>query len=191
VVTNDAELAELCWSLHNVGRTRRGARYYHAILGSNLRMTEWQGAILLSQLERLPAQMATREANATYLTRALSRLPGIITLPADPRVTSHGRHLYILRCETAAFGGRSRDDVVAALKAEGIPAQAGYVPLYTSPAIVDTMKRMRGVSALPICPVVERLHQETVWLPQYVFLGTQHDMDSIVEAVAKIEAAWR
>ena len=189
VVTNDETLAELGWSLHNVGRIRRGARYYHAILGSNLRMTEWQGALLLSQLKRLPAQMATREANANYLTQALLRFPGVVTLPGDARVTRHGRHFYIFRYQSAAFGGRSRDDFIAALQAEGIPAGAGYVPLYTSPAIVDTMKRMFGVSTPPVCPVVESLFQETVWLPQYVFLGTQNDMDSVAEAMAKIEGA--
>jgi dTDP-4-amino-4,6-dideoxygalactose transaminase len=191
VLTNDERLAEVCWSLHNVGRTRQGARYFHAILGSNLRMTEWQGAILLSQLDRLPAQMAAREGNARYLSGALRGQPGIIVLPDDPRVTSHGRHLYVFRYQAAAFGGRSRDDFVTALQAEGIPAQSGYVPLYTSPAIAGTMKRMFGTSELPVCPIAEQLCRETVWLPQNAFLGAQHDMDTIVEAIAKISEAWQ
>src|SRR6478735_8757971 len=53
VITNDSELAELCWSLHNVGRVRGGEWYQHEILGWNFRMTEWQGAVLLAQLDRL------------------------------------------------------------------------------------------------------------------------------------------
>ncbi len=73
IVTNDPELAELCWSLHNVGRVRGGAWYQHEILGWNFRMTEWQGAVLLAQLERLPEQEPVREAGARYLERRAGR----------------------------------------------------------------------------------------------------------------------
>src|SRR5690606_8381823 len=72
VLTNDAELAELCWSIHNVGRVPGGEWYQHERLGSNLRMTEWQAAVLLAQLERLPEQLALREANARYLAERLA-----------------------------------------------------------------------------------------------------------------------
>ena len=93
IVTNDPELYERCWSLHNVGRTRNGAWYHHEILGLNLRMTEWQGAILLAQLERLEEHYPLREKNARYLSAALTSLGGLSPLPADPQVTRHARHL--------------------------------------------------------------------------------------------------
>src|SRR5690606_1519089 len=86
VLTNDPELAELCWSIHNVGRVPGGEWYQHERLGSNLRMTEWQAAVLLAQFERLTEQLALRDANARYLAERLAAVTGLAPLPTDPRV---------------------------------------------------------------------------------------------------------
>lgn len=194
VVTDDPELYARCWSLHNVGRVPDGAWYQHEILGWNLRLPEWEGAILLAQLERLPEHMPIREANARYLTAGLAEVDGIAPRPDDPRVTSDARHLFIMRYDAAAFGGRSRDEFVAALQAEGItPATAGYVPLTRSPAVRRTLETLfgpEGVAALPTCPVAERAAREAVWLTQQTLLGDERDMDSIVDAILKIQRAW-
>ncbi|HOG48682.1 MAG TPA: DegT/DnrJ/EryC1/StrS family aminotransferase, partial [Anaerolineae bacterium] len=203
VVTNDERLAELCWSLHNVGRVRGGAWYYHEIVGWNLRMTEWQAAVLLAQLERLPEQAARREANACYLADALGQVPGIGPLPANPLVTQHARHLFIMRYDPAAYGGRSRDEFLRALQAEGIePVSPGYVPLHRTPAIRRALAALcqeerslcataaDGLPELPACPHAEEAAERAVWLFQYALLGERSDMDSIAEAIAKIQRAW-
>ena len=52
ILTNDDALEDLVWSMANVGRTREGLWYEYAREGWNSRLTEWQGAILLAQLER-------------------------------------------------------------------------------------------------------------------------------------------
>ncbi len=82
LVTNQPELYERCWSLHNVGRVRSGAWYQHELLGLNLRMTEWQGAVLLAQIERMEEHARRREQNAGYLIEALSQVQGLEELPA-------------------------------------------------------------------------------------------------------------
>ena len=204
VITNDEALAELCWSLHNVGRVRDGAWYQHEIIGGNLRMTEWQAAVLLAQLERLTEHAARREANARYLAEALSEVPGVTPLPWDDRITGHAHHLFICRYDPAAFGGRSRADFVAALVAEGITtASVGYAtPLHRNNAIrrsvAANLARVGrkpplaadGLPALPACPRAEWATQHTFWLAQNTLLGTQADMDSIVAAICKIRRAW-
>ena len=60
-LTNDETLAEVAWSLANVGRVRGGGWYQHERVGWNMRMTEFQGAFLRTQLERLPEQLRRRE----------------------------------------------------------------------------------------------------------------------------------
>ncbi len=194
VITNYEALYEKYWSLHNVGRTRRGAWYHHELLGGNLRMTEWQGAILQAQLERLPEHLQTREANARYLSEALSEIEGLSPLAEDVNITEQSRHLFILRYDKTAFGNQSRDDFIKALQAEGIDsANPGYVPLYRSPAIRNTLLARCGPDSskeLPLCPVAERASQEGIWLGQNIFLGTQGDVDSVVEAINKIQKAW-
>ena len=194
VVTNDPELAELCWSLHNVGRVRGGAWYQHEILGWNFRMTEWQGAVLLAQLDRLPEQELVREAAARYLDRTLADVPGVRPIAVDARVTRHAHHLYPVRYDPSAFGGRSRDEFLAALQAEGISCvSAGYVPLTSSPAIRRALSDLFGPESLAqfdSCPVAEDASRQVFWLTQIALLGDQEALDSIVTAIRKIQAAW-
>ena len=192
LITNDPGLHEVCWSIHNVGRSRTGAWYHHEILGWNLRMTEWQGAILLAQIERLDEHAARRERNARYLGEALSAIPGISPLPGDPRVTRHAWHLMIVRYDPARFGNRPVDDFVAALSAEGItPLSRGYVPLHHSPAIRKAIQATFGADpAQTSLPWTERAADRTFWLAQNIFLGDTEDMDDIAEAIHKIQRAW-
>jgi dTDP-4-amino-4,6-dideoxygalactose transaminase len=190
LVTNDPELADKCWSIHNVGRVRGGAWYQHEVLGLNLRLPEWEGAVLLAQLDRLPQQSLIREENTRYLLRALrSEVQGLAPLEDDPRVTAHSRHLFILRYSPQAFGGHSRAEFVRAMIAEGIaPISPGYIPLHQSPAIQRAM-----ISAnLNRCelPMAEQAGMDTVWIDQTPFLGDHKDMDSIVDAAKKIQRVW-
>ena len=48
LVTNEKDLADLCRSFSHCGRTEGSAWYDHNYLGSNLRMTEFQAALLLA-----------------------------------------------------------------------------------------------------------------------------------------------
>jgi dTDP-4-amino-4,6-dideoxygalactose transaminase len=200
IVSNDPELAERCWSLHNVGRVREGAWYQHEFLGWNYRMTEWQGAVLLAQLERLPEHVALRADNAAYLAGRLGDVEGITPVAVDARVTGHAWHLFIATYDPAAFGGRTCAEFLKMMNAEGIPCSAGYVPLNRSPAIRRSLAEQAGeigpwetgevdLPELPACPVAEDLCQRTIWLQQRLFLGDHEDMDDIVAAIAKIQRA--
>ncbi len=168
-----------------------GVWYEHEHLGTNFRLAEWEGALLLVQLERLPEHMPVREANARLLARLLEDVGGLSPLPDDERVTSHSRHLFIARYRPEAFGGHSRRDFIEALRAEGItPCSPGYIPLHRTPAVIRTLAQRQGVTELPPCPVAERAAEEAVWFFQYALLGEASDMESIAEAVAKIRRAW-
>jgi len=195
VVTNDDALNDLCWSLHNVGRVREGAWYQHEILGWNFRMTEWAGAVLLAQLERLPEQMPVREANANYLDVALAEIPGISPLETDGRVTRHARHLYSVRYDATRFGNHPRAEFIAAMHAEGMSCiSAGYVPLTQSPAIHRALHDLFGpesVAGIAQCPRADEAGDQVLWITQNALLGDQEDMDSIATAIEKIQAAWR
>ena len=122
LVTNQSEIAERCWSLHNVGRIRTGAWYQHEFLGWNYRMTEWQGAILLAQFERLPEHMRNEgPTTPAYLSARLRRLGASVPAKVDPRVTGHAWHLYMATYDPDAFGGKSCTEFITMLRAEGIP----------------------------------------------------------------------
>ncbi len=198
VVTNDDNVYAAAWSIHNCGRIPEGKWYEHHVLGSNMRMTEFQGAILLAQMKRLEAQMKTREENALYLDGLLSQIDGIKPLKRDPRVTTHAYHLYIFRYYSEVFGGVSRAKFLEALNAEGVPCSAGYVPLYKEkmfysdpdgcPIGCGFAGRKMDYSTVN-CPVAENAcANEAVWFGQNMLLGTKQDMEEIAAAIAKIKA---
>ena len=197
LTTNDPELAERARSFHDCGRVAGGKWYEHAILGGNYRLTEFQSVLLLAQLARLPEHIERREQSAAYLDRELSRFDGIRPLPRDPRVTAHAYHLYVFRFIEDDFGAISRDDFVAAMRAEGIPASTGYpIPLNCQPVFTNRAFDTRATNYDPNyaptqferleLPACLRACAETVWLMPNMLLGSSSDMEDIVTAVHKI-----
>jgi dTDP-4-amino-4,6-dideoxygalactose transaminase len=197
VITDQEAVYDAAWSLINVGRVRDGAWYQHESMGSNFRMTEWQGAILLAQMTRLDAQTERRNRNALYLADQLGHIPGIAPLKRDPRVTRHAYHIFIFRYDASEFGGLPRPEFLRALAAEGIPCSPGYVPLYRQGAFrINSASHPFPAQRVDYgqvrCPVTERVcEHEAVWMGQSMLLAEREDMDDIAEAVGKIQRASR
>lgn len=182
ITTNDGNFAERCVQFRSCGRKAGESWYIHYVLPANYRMVEWEAAVLLAQLERLPAQLNDRQHSASFLNRHLSEVPGISTTPNDPRCEVHGYYLYQFRYDASQFHGASRDTFVRALEAEGVPCHIGYPwPLQKNPFFADD-PAIRDLQF----PVAERLCRETVVIPHQVLLGSREDLEDIVQAVAKI-----
>lgn len=181
LTTSDAGLAELAWSYGNQGRSRGGAWYQHDRLGTNLRLTSLQAALLRVQLERLPTQLAQRAKNAERL-RAGLRAGSVLRAPEfDPRVTGHGLHLFVMRLNTERFPGLSRERVAEALIAEGVTGVSYYpYPLYRNQLFQNYRHKV-----LP-CPNAEQMTRECLWLTNDVLLGSEEDVDDVLGAAAKI-----
>jgi len=178
ITTDDDEIAEKVWSLRNVGRPRKGPWYEHKLYGWNYRITEFQAAVLIAQLERAPELMKRRERGARILDKLLSEIDGITPLKPDNRVTKHAYHLYIFKYDSREFSNLPKQRFVEALSAEGIPCSAGYRPLY-SYAFLPPSKPL---------PNTERAsYNEAVWIPQYVLLADEGDLEDIPRAIEKIK----
>jgi len=195
VTTSDDEIAERVETYTNCGRASRSDRFGHRLLGFNYRLTEFQAAVLLGQLEKLPAQTALRARRAERLSMGLAAIPGLSLLRPDPRQTTQAFYHYVFKYDAAAFGGASRDRFVAALEAEGIPCDGlFYEPVYRSTLFdVDPVDFPALGGRLPWeatrCPVAEKAaFEESVWLHHRILLGTEKDVDAVLEAVAKIRA---
>jgi dTDP-4-amino-4,6-dideoxygalactose transaminase len=194
VLTDQPEVYDRAWSLIHVGRVREGGWYQHELLSGNYRMTEFQAALLLSQMRRLEEQTRRRNDNALYLAQQLEEIPGIRPLARDERITCHAYHLFIFRYDSEPFGGLPRQEFLRALNAEGVPCSPGYTPLYREHAFQPSPETHpfagnRDYHAVR-CPVAERAcTEEGVWLTQPLLLGTHRDMDDIVASIRKIQAA--
>lgn len=187
ILTNNEELADMAWSLTNVGRIRNGGWYQHEHIGWNLRMTEFQAAILIGQMTRLEEQMAARERNGKLLTQLLSEIEGIQVLRRDPGITRHAYHLYMFKLEAALANRIDKNEVIKQLVAEGIPASSGYVSLNQNQAVINETKKWTGENRVYSCPISERLCvKEVLWLHQNMLLGDESDIHDIAEAVRKV-----
>ncbi len=198
ILSNDSELIEICRSFHNQGRGAQGGGSSYVCNGDNRRLTEFQGALLLTQLERLEEQSRTREQNAIYLTKLLGEIPGIKPARSYDGCTRNAYHLYMFRYEPTHFSSLPREQFLKALRAEGIPCSPGYAPLNKEPFLKATLhsrafryiysaKEIAQLEERNQCPENDRLCQEAVWLTQNMLLGTKQDMDQIAEAIRKIQ----
>jgi dTDP-4-amino-4,6-dideoxygalactose transaminase len=195
VLTNDDRLAELCHSLIDCGRPKdpEGRNY---TFGANYRLSELQAAIMEVGLERLPEQGALREEHAAYLDEALSELEGVRVLRRDERITRRACYEYIFAIDPAAFGGADKERVLAALRAEGVPAHGGYEPMHDNDIFRPTPQNHPVAKLYPErfdfsrlrLPETERAaNREAVWLSQRALLGDRAGVDHVVEAVRKVQ----
>jgi dTDP-4-amino-4,6-dideoxygalactose transaminase len=195
ILTDSDEFAELAWSLRHYGRTKRGLWYEHHRLGWNGRMTEFCGALLRTQLRKLPSQNARRMENVAYFCERLRDVEGLRPVRLHPRVTQRNHYLLMLRYDAAAWDGLPRERFIEALGAEGVPASAGYSFLnFENPVLSQlplTAKLDYGRFAESCPNAVRACRQEAVWLVHQLFLGDRRDVDMIVEAILKVRDRCR
>jgi perosamine synthetase len=165
----------------------------------NLRLTDFQGAMLLAQMTRIEEQARRRETNAAYLTKLLAEIPGIHPAKQYEGCTRNAFHLYMFRYEAQAFAGLKRATFLRAMAAEGIGVSAGYQPLNREPFLEETFAT-RGYQRLYSeaerkqwkdrnhCPVNDQLCEQAGWLTQTMLLGPKEDMEQIATAIKKIQA---
>ena len=136
-LTDDPGLAERMSHARNHGEL---AGYP---VGLNLRMTEIEAAIALSQLNKVKGIVEGRRELAEYLTHCVVNYPGLIP-PLVREGCVHAYYMWALTIE------KERDWFVDAMIAEGVPLRKGYVePLYRLPAFAKYKAH---------CPTAEWLH---------------------------------
>ena len=171
VTTNSRELYEKLLRLRTHGITRetkvrpfpmRHPWYYEKVeLGNHYRMTEIQAALGRSQLKRISNFLRRRRSiSRTYQEKLRS---SSFTLPSlTPEATSSW-HLYVV---TMKSGKEKRDELLKALKNEGIHANLHYLPVqnfkFYKKQSTDHKGKRRGYS---LCPTAEKYAQQAISLP--------------------------
>lgn len=211
LTTNNPEIAEKLDALRNCGRrpegnayddTDKGAGVYsdegNFIQSGNYRITEFQAAILLEGLKRLPEQNRVRDENGIYMNSLLQHMPGVSPVRRDKRETKEAYFNYAFRYNRKEFKGLPVEKFRKALESElGIGVDACYEPLNHCSLYVPLTKPSRHKLTeqtwkeldpsrfeLPVC---ERIHkEESVCIHHKVLMGKKEDMDGIAEAIKKV-----
>jgi len=196
IISNDDTFERNARSVHDCGRMPGEWFYSHFIYGSNYRLSEWQGAVLMAQLGRLDEQTRKRHQNARVLDRELRKMPGITPQKLDERCTRNGQYAYIFHFDNKEFDGISTERFIEAINAEGIPNQASYPQLHDLHMFRngEYRKCLSGSQAKEehaflkhSFPYTQLAAWETVWIPQPALLGDEQDMHEIVAAISKIQ----
>jgi UDP-4-amino-4,6-dideoxy-N-acetyl-beta-L-altrosamine transaminase len=184
-MTNDAGLAGKMALFRSHGMTRDPAQmthepdgpwYYQQIeLGYNYRMTELQGALGLSQMERLEPYVSRRHEIARRYDRLLAEIP--VTVPWQHPDGYSGLHLYVVRLQTDKTRS-SHKQVFAALRSAGIGVNLHYIPVHTQPYY-----QAMGFEAGDF-PEAQRYYAEAISLPMFSAL-TESQQDAVVAALRR------
>lgn len=159
-----------------------GPWYYEQVsMGFNYRLTDFQAALLVSQLGKLEAFKERRHEIVEKYDKAFRDVPGIIVQKEIPE-SDTCRHLYIIRLDLDALTC-TRRQFFDAMSAENVQCQIHYVPVYWFP-----FYRRMGYSK-GLCPVAEEVYKGIMSIPLYPML-TDADTDDVIHAVKKIAAYY-
>lgn len=200
ITTNSEQFAQECYRFHNQGQGGQTAAFNpgEGTRASNLRLTEFQGGLLLAQMTRTEEQARRRNENAAYLTELLNEIPGIMPAKLYKGTTRSAWHLYMFRYDKEYFAGLSREKFIEALTAEGVPCSSGYGPMNRQDYVTGLAKnkhylRIYGEKTMNQwlernqCPQNDKLTTEQgVWFYQTMLLGKRTDMEQIADAIRKI-----
>ena len=163
---------------HGIGtsyreREARGEWYYEmTALGYNYRITDFQCALGISQLKRLPAWLERRREIARAYDDAFAGTPAVVPLDTAAGAI-HAYHLYVVRISE----GLDRNKVFRELRANGIGVNLHYIPVHLHPYYVKRFGTGPG-----LCPVAEKAFNQILSLP--IFPSMTDDM--VDEVIAKV-----
>ena len=172
ITTNDRTVAERAKMIRSHGSK---VRYFHEMLGYNLRMTDIAAAIGLVQLKKLDDFNNARVSNANVLSSKLNNSTTFL-LPDIDKHCRHVFHQYTMRVNSSII---SRDEVVAYLGKKGIGTGIYYpLPIHKQPYY----KEIGFNDSLPVC---EKAASEVFSLPVHPAIN-KVDLDTITKAMGEL-----
>ncbi len=187
IVTDDHNLADLCRSLRNQGRSMPselaqegssglGLWLSHERLGYNYRLSEIACALGVAQMRRLDEIIeARRRVASEYLDRLLG-IPGII-LPTIESGTSMSWFVFTVRLERG-YTAEERDRIIEGLRNHDVGCAPYFPSIHLMPEYVRRFGYERGAF-----PIAESVSDRTIALPFHGGL-TERDIDLVAQTLS-------
>lgn len=155
-----------------------GPWYYEQVgLGYNYRITDFQAALIISQMKKLDRFIARRKEIVGRYNEAFSDIPELI-LQREIHQSDTCRHLYIIRLDLTKLNC-TRREFFDAMSAENVQCQIHYVPVYWFPYY-----RKLGYEK-GLCPRAEEIYKGIMSIPLYPRM-TDQDVEDVIQAVKKV-----
>lgn len=156
--------------------------YEQILLGYNYRITDFQAALLVSQMKKLERFKARRKEIVKAYDNAFSEMPEIIIQKEIPQ-SDTCRHLYIIRLDLDKLNC-TRREFFDAMSAENVQCQVHYTPVYWFP-FYRKLGYKKG-----LCPKAEDVYKGIVSIPLYPKMSDS-DVQDVICSIKKIVNYYR
>ncbi|MBQ1172497.1 MAG: UDP-4-amino-4,6-dideoxy-N-acetyl-beta-L-altrosamine transaminase [Lachnospiraceae bacterium] len=174
-ITHDLELME--------GAPHEGPWYYEQIsLGYNYRITDFQAALITSQMKKIDFFKKRRQEIVRMYDEAFASVEELI-LQQEIAESDTCRHLYIIQLNSEKLTC-TRREFFDAMSAENIQCQIHYVPVYWFP-YYKHLGYDKG-----LCPNAEKVYNGIMSIPLYPQMSDE-DVYDVIAAVKKIVSYYR
>jgi perosamine synthetase len=185
ITTDDPKLSEKMHLFRNHGittdhrqRESEGSWFYEMVdLGYNYRITDFQCALGMSQLKKLPKWIERRRDIASCYDEAFQDIPRLIPLSVSSEVF-HAYHLYVVRLDLNGTH-MDRGMVFHYLRKANIGVNVHYIPVHLHP-----FYRNRFATYPGLCPIAEKAYEQIISLPMYPVMS-EGMINEVVQAVKK------
>lgn len=172
IVTNNSEIADLCFSMRSQGRAVTGLWLYHERLGYNYRLSELHSAIGIAQMERLSEILDKRNKVADYYNSHLKDIEWVKIPYIDKNVTYMSWFVYVIRVDKDI-----RDKFMDFLISNGIGCKPYFTPIHTQPYYAQSFGFKKGDF-----PITDLVGDECVALPFYTSMTTD-EIDYVIQTI--------
>ncbi|MCD8131374.1 MAG: UDP-4-amino-4,6-dideoxy-N-acetyl-beta-L-altrosamine transaminase [Lachnospiraceae bacterium] len=187
VMTSDPKLYERLSLFRTHGITREqslmdkeseGGWYYQMVdLGYNYRITDFQAALIESQLHKIERFKQRRKEIVARYNQAFADREEIFVQKEIPQADTT-RHLYIVQLKLNKLKA-GRKEIFDALACENVQCNVHYIPIYTFPYY-------RKLGYKPgLCPKAEAAYEGFLSIPLYPAM-TDEDVEDVIKAFYKV-----
>ena len=183
ITTNDKELLQKIFLESNCGRAENDTNYQHVLIGTNARLSEFQGAILRIQLTRLNEQLNIRKQNYQYFSQLLKTLPGISLQHIENYVTTNSHYMLMFEYDSKHFNNKTRQNFIDYLKSYGIPCNRAFEALHRLPISISNNHLWRYGNISKKCPISQYIADNVVCINHNVLLAEKSELNKLFEII--------